>query len=323
MMRAAVKKARGQAAPKTPPKAPAIAAPKTPPKAAATTPKPPATAAKSRATTTTPKRLAAPGKPQIKAMPKKGHGKAAGDTLDLHLERLGVGSGTAQAPTCIWTSRKGGGIYLAGLPMRQTVDKFPKTALQICCFPNGPESRGGVTLPGAQLMTFAAAYSQERNEQWTDVWPAVKNTVWHGDNVVVHCIKGRHRGAFLGILCRALLAGESIEDANHYVESRRDTELNKVIRDQGMRKWLHKTFQDTAVGTQHPEPQGYAATERSSTHVTVEDGITLCQHKQADGKAKRLVNPYMSTDVFEALAWERPWCDQCLRRAPASWWPPA
>ena len=46
-------------------------------------------------------------------------------------------------PTCIWTSRKGGGIYLAGLPMRQTVDKFPKTALQICCFPHGPESRGG------------------------------------------------------------------------------------------------------------------------------------------------------------------------------------
>ena len=97
-------------------------------------------------------------------------------------------------------------------------------------------------------MTFAAAYSQERNEQWTDVWPAVKNTVWHDDNVVVHCIKGRHRGAFLGILCRALLAGESIEDPNHHVESRRDTELNKVIRDQGIRKWLHKTFQDTGGG---------------------------------------------------------------------------
>ena len=101
-------------------------------------------------------------------------------------------------------------------------------------------------------MTFAAAY-----EQWTDVWPAIKNTVWHGDNVVVHCVKGRHRGAFLGILCRALLEGESIEDANKFVESRRNTELHKVNRDQGMRKWLHKTFQD---------------------------GITLCQHKQADGE---------------------------------------
>ena len=126
------------------------------------------------------------------------------------------------------------------------------------------------------------------------------------------------------MLCRALLAGETIEAANSYIENRRETELHKVIKDQGMKKWLNKAFQDTAVGTQHPEPQGYAATERSSTHVLVEDGITLCQHKQADGKAtKRLVNPYTSTHVFEALAWERPWCDQCLRQAPASWWPPA
>ena len=76
-MRAAVKKARGAAAPKTPPKA----MPKTPPKAA-------------------PKSAPA-GKPQSKlaAMPKKGGGcKRAGEQLDLHLERLGVGSGTAQAP---------------------------------------------------------------------------------------------------------------------------------------------------------------------------------------------------------------------------------
>ena len=40
-----------------------------------------------------------------------------------------------------------------------------------------------------------------------------------------------------------------------------------------MKKWLHKAFQDTAVGIQHPEPQGYAATERSSTHVLVEGDI--------------------------------------------------
>ena len=305
-MRAAVKKARGVAAPKTPPKAKPVAAPKTPPKAM---PKiPPKAVAK----------ITAPGKPQSKAaaIPKTGGGRQPGAQLDRHLERLGVGTGTAQAPTCFWTSRKGGKIFIAGLPMRRTVDKFPTTALQICCFPNGPESRGGDP-SGAQLMTFEAACSQERSEQWTDVWPAVKHTVWNGDN------EGRHRGAYLAVLCRALLAGESIEAANRYIEDRRDTELHKVIKDQGMKKWLHKAFQDTAVGTQHPETQGYAATERSSTHVRVESGTTLCQHQQADGKAKRLVNPYATTDVFEALAWERPWCDQCLRRAPASWWPPA
>ena len=105
------------------------------------------------------------------------------------------------------------------------------------------------------------------------------------------------------MLSRALLAGETIEAANRHIENRLDTELHKVIKDQGMKKWLNKAFQDTAVGTQHPEPQGYAATDCSSTHVLVASGITLCLHKQADGKAKRLVNPYTSTDIFEALVW--------------------
>ena len=40
------------------------------------------------------------------------------------------------------------------------------------------------------------------------------------------------------------------------------------------------------------------------------------------GRRSGLANPYTATDVYEALAWERPWCDQCLRRAPASCWPP-
>ena len=40
------------------------------------------------------------------------------------------------------------------------------------------------------------------------------------------------------------------------------------------------------------------------------------------GRRSGLANPYTATDVYEALAWEHPWCDQCLRRAPASWWPP-
>ena len=124
------RKRTAAAAPKAPPKAKSVAGPKTPPKAMPKTP--PKAAAK-----------VAPGKPQIKAMPKKGRGKQAGDSLDQHLERLGVGSGTAQAPTRIWTSRKGGKLFLARLPMRQTMDKFPKTALQICCFPHGPENRGG------------------------------------------------------------------------------------------------------------------------------------------------------------------------------------
>ena len=70
----------------------------------------------------------------------------------------------------------------------------------------------------------------------------MKHTVWNGDNVLLHCIKGRHKAAYLAVLCRALLAGESIEAANSYIEDRCDTELHKVIKDQGMKKWLHKAF---------------------------------------------------------------------------------
>ena len=79
-----------------------------------------------------------------------------------------------------------------------------------------------------------------------------------------------------------------------------------------MKKWLHEAFRDANVGTPHPAPQGYAATDRSSTHVVIQEGITLCQHKQADGKAKRLVQPYTSQDIYEAMAWGRPWCNECL-----------
>eukprot|EP00435_Cladocopium_sp_Y103_P020790 s3584_g5.t1 len=126
-----------------------------------------------------------------------------------------------------------------------------------------------IILPDAQMMVFEAAYGNER----------------------------RHRGAYLAVLLRALLAGESIDAANQYIEQRRNTQLHKVINDKGMKKWLHETFRSATVGSPFPAPEGYAATDTSSTHVVVEDGVTLCKHKQADGKAKRLVNPYVTQNA--------------------------
>eukprot|EP00435_Cladocopium_sp_Y103_P038949 s935_g10.t1 len=310
-----VPKAKGSARPKSPVHGPK-AKPKTAP-AASITP----AAKKAQA------KPAAPGRPVSKAKAKGASAaepaRDEGDALDQHLEWLGVGSGTAQSPTCIWTSRRGGQLWLSGLPMTATQARFPKPALQVCCFPHGPANRGGIVLPGAHLMVFEAAHSHERNQQWSEVWPAVKHTLWNGDPMLIHCIKGRHRGAFLGVLCRALLAGETIDEANRHIEDRRNTQLHKVIQDKGMKKWLHETYRATNVGSPHPDPVGYAATDTSSAHITIADGCTLCKHKQADGKAKRLVNPYTTDSVLEAVAWGRPWCNECLRRAPASWWPPA
>ena len=193
------------AGPKTLPKA----MPKTPPKAAT---------------------RVAPGKPQVKAMPKNVGSKPEIDltytwsawVLDLALLKPPLASGR---------QGKGASFSWQGFRCGRQWTSSRRQRCRSAAFHMVPRA-GGVTLPGAQLMTFAAAYSQERSEQWTDVWPAVKHTVWNGDNVLIHCIKGRHRGAYLGVLCRALLAGETIEAANSYVEGGRETELNKVIKDQ-------------------------------------------------------------------------------------------
>eukprot|EP00435_Cladocopium_sp_Y103_P075206 s702_g55.t1 len=296
--------AKRSSAPRTPPKAPGrpkpkgSAAPKTPPKA---TPKSPVKAA-----------------PAAKAPA----GRREEIALDRRLEWLGVGSGTAQEPTVVWESARGGKLWLSGLPMEATLAKFPAAALQVCCFPENLRNRGGTIIPGAHLMTFAAAFGSERSTQWQEVWPAMKHTLWGGDDVLVHCIKGRHRGAYLAILARAILAQESIDAADRHVSSLRNTELNKVLKDRGMANWMHKTLRETKLGAAFPVPTGYGATERSRTHVLVGDNITLCQHRQSDEKSKRLVSPMTSDNVYEAIAWGRQWCDECLRRSPASWWPP-
>eukprot|EP00438_Fugacium_kawagutii_P021829 Skav232620 [mRNA] locus=scaffold1260:106753:110214:+ [translate_table: standard] len=145
------------------------------------------------------------------------------EAVDRRLEHLGAGGGkTAQAPTLIWESVRGGRLYLSGLPTRATAAQFPEVVLQVCCFPGGPECRQGVTLRGAQLMTFSAAYASQRSEQWRELWPAVQHTLFAGDSVLMHCMKGKHRAAFTGILTRALLAGETIDEANRYVENLRE-----------------------------------------------------------------------------------------------------
>ena len=61
-----------------------------------------------------------------------------------------------------------------------------------------------------------------------------------------------------------------------YIENRRETELHKVIKDQGMKKWLNKAFQDTAMGTQHPEPQGYMQPQSDPALMCWSRMVSLC-----------------------------------------------
>ena len=73
---------------------------------------------------------------------------------------------------------------------------------------------------------------------------------------------------------------------------------------------------------QYPAPIGFTATESSHLHLQLLDGTTLCRHAQGQARASnRLRNAYSTSDRREAVAWQRPICDECFRRASASFWP--
>ena len=195
--------------------------------------------------------------------------------------------------------------------------------LQICCMSERPESRGGVTLGGALLKTFAIADPVHRSSDWAEIWPLVKATLFAGESVLTHCMAGRHRAGGATTLMRAGLAQESFDDAAKYIKSRRPVlDIPGLMKDKSLRHWLYEMHANLQLGNPFPQPVGYIATNRSKVHLELaQQGVTLCAHKQSGGKASRLVNPFSCTTEQEALGWSKEFCSLCLARAPASWQP--
>ena len=72
-----------------------------------------------------------------------------------------MGGKSAPAPTRIAVAEiSGGELWLAGLPTEQNKGRFAKTHLQVRCFGEGPERRGGCKLPGAPLRMEIAGYER-------------------------------------------------------------------------------------------------------------------------------------------------------------------
>jgi len=94
-----------------------------------------------------------------------------------------------------------------------------------------------------------------------------------------------------------------------------------IIHEEGMRSWVDTTIRTSSLRNPFPEPCGYIATLRSKVHLELNNGQTLCSHKQPAERAIRLVKPMTTQDMSEAMAWGRAFCDGCLVRAAASWHP--
>ena len=239
---------------------------------------------------------------------------------EQHFDRLATTHGrTAEAPTLVFQSEKGGKIWLSGMPTAATSHLFPRTDLQVICFQEDLARKGGVVLPSAMTTSISPAWAKGRVDQWRLAWPLIRNSVWSGDQVLVHCLSGRHRAAAVATMLRSLLAGESLKTSGQWLAQHRDVELQKISSQNGVALWMRLMVQQATVGSPMPQVVGFISTLRSHTHLRTITGAPLCCHKQDPIKAlERLQEPLISDDAGTA-GWGRPACAACEGKAPASW----
>ncbi len=226
---------------------------------------------------------------------------------DQYFDRLATSRGkTAQAPTKVFQHPSGGALWLSGLPIVSSLQHFPAVSVQLKCFAEPLEKRGGVQLPDAQLFTVSVADAAARDGEWRSAWPVLRQSIFQGESVICHCMAGRHRAAGIAILAKALLEGSSMADSCAAVSSMRDVEFHKLTKDKGVREWIHHAFRTSYVGEPLPRALGYMCTGRSKVHIRVEGDRPLCSHKQSAGRAsERLVSPMFTDDLHEGHGEDR------------------
>lgn len=242
-------------------------------------------------------------------------------TEDEHFDRLAApGKRLAQPPTKIYENAQGGSLWLTGLPRESTLHQFPaNTTLQIVCFHQSVEDKGGVVLPDALVCHICPSSKRDREAQWRTLWPTVRNTLRAGETVVAHCVAGRHRAAGLGVLLRSILVNESTDQSASWISERRDIDLRSLFKDYTVRDWVYQTRRAYSMVGPLPSVEGFMATAKSNVHLITCGEVPLCSHKQSQTKApSRLVGPIKTQRMEEARSWNQPLCQACFYKAPAS-----
>ncbi len=203
-----------------------------------------------------------------KPSPPEAPSNLTAEEAEAKFNRLATTRGkTAQCPTRIYSNQEGGALWFGGLPTVDTAPHFPVVSLQIHCFEGSIQKRGGIVLPDALHLILLPTGVDHRAEQWQAAFPVIKATVQAGEEVLVHCIAGRHRAAAVGVLLRSIFAAESIPQADTWISQRRDIELHRIAYDRGVGSWLKETWQKSHVGPAWPKLSGYIATSRSNLHI--------------------------------------------------------
>lgn len=192
---------------------------------------------------------------------------------DQRFEKMATISGKkTEVPSLILKLKNGGELWLSGIPTERGCDRFPLAPLQVVCFPESPVSRGGVELHGAKLRHICVAHADRRDREWQRHWPLIRNTLFQGQTVLVHCTAGRHRAVVVAVMIVAIMCRISLGQAHARVLQRRPIQLEQAFKDDDLSKWAHAVVRNTKLANPWPKSEGWICTERSQTHVMTYEG---------------------------------------------------
>lgn len=113
-------------------------------------------------------------------------------------------------------------------------------------------------------MEIVPTNTHQRVAQWQVAFPVIEVTVQAGEQVLVHCVAGRHRAAAVGVLLRTIFTAEPIPQSDAWISQWRDIELHRIAYDRGVGAWMKETLQRSQVGVAWPKVSGFLASSRSA-----------------------------------------------------------
>ena len=287
------------------------------------------------------------------------HWSSLFDGLAKKRQRRKGHSNNPEPPTLIGKMcKEGGELWLSGLPTEETfVSLFENRQfdLQVCCFAGSPMRKtsgksNGILLPTALQITInmdAWAMHRTVEKQVLEHIQLIVLSLLCGNNVVVHCMAGCHRGGIIGAVLRAIIMRQSFDVARMAINQVRFVEIRKALAHYGPEEVEAQFFSElvkkgqehikTTVSvvskgpnTHQPSAWGYSGvSERELVHAFTQDPQwsmgsaprlipLLCMINQRGQKAAYQGSTTTKDDQV-AINWGKELCKDCARVLPARW----
>ena len=142
-----------------------------------------------------------------------------------------------------------------------------------------------------------------------------------GDNVLIHCMGGRHRAPIGAAVMRAILMSESFEEARRAIEGVRNVEFHLSLPKIGG-DWIDRYIAASKNLAPSPAVSVWAASVgRSHVHacrMVADDIGPVCKWNQRDALSYFKGDTLRVALVVEAKRWGRDFCRACLAKVKVS-----